>query len=359
LPNGNRTTIDIDRLLLDKDNPRLPEELQGANQAAILEYLYNNASLDELARSFVDNGFFEHEPLIVAAENDHYVVLEGNRRLGALKVLLGEPEAEGLEIDLDGDVPAEDVARLHSVPCFVVDDRDDVHKYLGFRHIGGIKKWSAEAKARYVTAEVDRVAAAGSDQPFRDVARRVGSNVQGIRNSYVAMAALRVAKREFSVPIEHVEQRRFGVWLRAMNSPELRDYVGLGTPRTYQEIRETLPSLHGDQLAEVIADMSPQDGTGRAVLADSRDVTTYAQILTNRRAHSVLRRYRDFELAKQIVVQADIPVRIRQLARSVQLVIDEVSRMDERAPDVQEAAEELASLSRALLAIARVDSENA
>ncbi len=84
--------VEPGELRLDPENPRLPEEVIGESQSAILRYLFDNAVLDELATSYTNNGFFEHEPLMVARDDHHYVVLEGNRRLAALKILLQDEE---------------------------------------------------------------------------------------------------------------------------------------------------------------------------------------------------------------------------------------------------------------------------
>ena len=105
VPAPERRDLPVADLLLDPENPRLPEDLQGADQPELLRYLNDETVLEEIIRSLNDNGFFEHEPLI-AYEDDElegYVVLEGNRRLAALKVLLGAPEArdQGLEPLLD------------------------------------------------------------------------------------------------------------------------------------------------------------------------------------------------------------------------------------------------------------------
>lgn len=86
-------------LKLDDQNPRLPGELHGRSQSELLAYIYKTGALEELAQSFIDNGFFEHEPLIVLAEPDEdgrHIVLEGNRRLATLMILLELPEAEEL-----------------------------------------------------------------------------------------------------------------------------------------------------------------------------------------------------------------------------------------------------------------------
>ncbi|WP_409047522.1 ParB N-terminal domain-containing protein [Microbacterium sp. HA-8] len=78
----------VDELTLDTRNPRLVTAA-APSQKSLLRQLYEQESLDELAQSFVDNGYFAEEPLVVVKENGEWVVVEGNRRLATLKLLLG------------------------------------------------------------------------------------------------------------------------------------------------------------------------------------------------------------------------------------------------------------------------------
>jgi ParB-like nuclease domain len=352
---ARQAEIAVADLRLDPQNPRLPEELQGAEQPRLLRYLYDNGALDELIRSFADNGFFRHEPLIVVASDDldGYVVLEGNRRLCALKILLGEPDAqeEGLEPQLDERVDDARLDELRVVPCYLVDDPLDVHQFLGFRHIGGIKTWSAEAKARYLLSETEREAEAGAPNPFGDVARRVGSNAQGVRNSYLALALLRHARDEFEIQVRHVMEERFGVWLRCMNAQDIRRYVGLDSPRRYEEVREQIVRTSGERLREVVGDLTPR-GEQRPVLWDSRDVTVYGQVLTNPVAHDALRKYEDLTTARQIVQLAELPQRLRTLRSQIDVAALEAQQA-EPTDDLVQAAEALSAAARALRATVR------
>ena len=345
--------IAVQDLRLDASNPRLPEHLRGADQSQLLKYLHATAVLGELAKSFVDNGFFPHEPLIVSQpdEDGKHDVLEGNRRLAALTILLGLPAAEhasDIKITLDPPPTPEQLANLRTVPCVVVDDREDVRGFIGFRHIGGIKAWGAEAKARYLLAEVRRAQTRDPDKdPFLVVARAVGSNSQGVRNPYIAMRILIHGREHFGIDITAIQSYRFGVWNRAMNSPDLRSYIGFGNARTFKEIETSLGDLQEGPLREVLRDMTPADGSKRAVLGDSRDVTIYAQVLQNERAHAILRQYDNLSLARQVVEQASVPQRIRQVVRSIDILMQEISRQG--APqDALEPARELAQLAQSL-----------
>lgn len=354
------TTRLASELALDPRNPRLPEDLQGVGQAVLLEWLYENGVLEELMRSMADNGFFEHEPLIVAdEETDGFpaVALEGNRRVAALKILLSLPPADSIEPPLKHDVlltPERRVELLGPIPCYVVA-RAEVHRYLGFRHIGGIKTWDPEAKARYIYSEVERAREKGATRPFLEVARAVGSNSQGIRNSYLSLAILRVARDEMAIDVSYVLRNRFGVWLRCMTSSELRAYIGFPTTaREYEDVQAQFRTLIGENLAEVVGDLSPGP-TGRPVLADSRDVTTYARVLSTPRAHDVLRRSSDLALAGQVVEELQLPHRISRATDGLKIIFEEVQRAALITPDIRQAVDELWLAARSIEKAARPD----
>ena len=341
--------IPVANLLLDGDNPRLPERLHPASPSDLVKFLYEEGVLEELALSYLDNGFFQHEPLIVipAGEGEKFTVVEGNRRLAALKILHGGPEAGDIRF-FDMDPTPAQLEELAEVPCFSVSDRDEIHAYIGFRHIGGLKTWPPEAKARYLVVEARKLVEDGVEDPFRELARRVGSNAQGVRNPYVAIRILHHARAEFGLDVRYIQDHRFGVWLRCMNSADIREHIGLNGARTYQEIEEALKGIRGDRLEEVLGDLKSSGGRARAVLGDSRDVTAYGRVLASERARDTLRKTRDLSLAKQVVEELGLGARAWRLVESVKLFVDNLHRVElEEIPgDLREATEELANVSR-------------
>ena len=348
--------IPVRNLLLDGDNPRLPEKLHRGSQSELLNFLRKRGVLEELAQSYLDNGFFQHEPLIVLRtdEPDKYTVVEGNRRLAALKILHGAPEAGDIRF-LGIDPSREQLEQLEKIPCFPVSDRDDVHAYIGFKHIGGLKTWSPEAKARYVLAEVRKLVEGGAEDPFRELGRRVGSNAPGIRNPYLAIRILLHAREEFGLDVTDVQDHRFGVWLRCMNSADIKAYIRLCGARTYQEIEEALKDIRGDRLEEVLGDLKSAEGRALAVLGDSRDVTAYGRVLANEQARATLRKTGDLSLAKQVVEELGLGQRAWRLVDSVKLFVDALHRMEleDMPSDLLEATEDLARVSRSARDIVR------
>ncbi|MEU8608449.1 hypothetical protein AB0C29_10665 [Actinoplanes sp. NPDC048791] len=350
--------VPVSSLKLDPDNPRLPEEVQGKDQSEILTYLDENDVLDELADSFLTNGFFENEPLLVLPPDPDgkRVVVEGNRRAGTLLILLQMPAAEhaGLRIDFDPPPTAEQLQELSAVPAFEVADREEVSRYLGFRHISGLKTWDPEAKARYLWSQVEEAARKGSEDPFYEVGRRVGSNALGVRNAYNAYNILRHARDEMGLRKEtqFVLREKFGVWTRLLGTANIPDYIGL--PRTatsYPEVRNRPNSMNAERLVEVLTDLSPKVGQRRAVLQDSRDATDYSDVLANDVARRTLREYDNLNLARQVVENAQLSGRLADLIATVEVLQRDVPRMEEVTEDDAARGRELSALTRALSAV--------
>src|ERR1051326_7796936 len=85
----------VTNLLLDPNNPRIPDSGKELSQRDLIADLLENDKVYELARSIVTNGYYPVESLIVVIEKGKKYVVEGNRRLAALKLLLspeGAPE---------------------------------------------------------------------------------------------------------------------------------------------------------------------------------------------------------------------------------------------------------------------------
>ncbi|WP_457972303.1 hypothetical protein [Arthrobacter sp. D1-17] len=344
--------VAVEFLALDPQNPRLPEELLGHSQEELLTWLNEEEVLDELARSMLENGFFEHEPLVVLSQDDagNYTVVEGNRRLAALTILLQLPSAQAANLTFDFlSLPNQvQLDRLRTVPCFVVSDRQEVRKFLGFRHIGGLKTWSPESKARYLEAEIEHAVEEGSNDAFRDVARRVGSTVPAVRGQYLALKVLREA-RELGIDSRYIIRERFGVWNRLLNSPEVRRYIGLDAVSTVDEVRTVSKTLNPLGLRQVITDLTPADSGTKPVLWDSRDVTIYGKVISNERALASLMKFGDLAVARQIVERGAVTERLRTITRSIEAITQDIDSYEINS-DTEAVAAALVSAARTLSA---------
>src|SRR5712664_4056730 len=77
----------VNALQLDAKNPRLGREKFSRAPRDIIQYLFDHDKAAEVAESIATRGFFPNEPLLAIREGNHLIVVEGNRRLAALKAL--------------------------------------------------------------------------------------------------------------------------------------------------------------------------------------------------------------------------------------------------------------------------------
>ena len=77
----------LNSLSLDLNNPRIKYRGVPLNQTQIMKFLIEKEKVYELAKKISEEGFFVGEEPIICIENNKKVVLEGNRRTAALKLL--------------------------------------------------------------------------------------------------------------------------------------------------------------------------------------------------------------------------------------------------------------------------------
>jgi hypothetical protein len=68
-------------LRFDLENPRFIDQ-HFKDELEIIQYLYDNADVDELIQSILSAGYIDFEPLIVQRNSN--IVFEGNRRLAGV-----------------------------------------------------------------------------------------------------------------------------------------------------------------------------------------------------------------------------------------------------------------------------------
>ena len=114
--------------------------------------------------------------MIVARENGKNVVIEGNRRLAAVRILL-DPECFGFATDIP-EITAEAKKDLDKLPV-LFSTREESWRHLGFKHINGAAKWSSYAKARYI-AEIRK----GFSIPLDSIARQIGDTHRTVQRLF-------------------------------------------------------------------------------------------------------------------------------------------------------------------------------
>ena len=180
--------LPVEELHLDAKNPRIQQVAEDLDERAILEILWREYSVEELAWSIAQNGYFPHESLFVADENGQLVVVEGNRRLAAVRILRDPALREKLRADSIPHISDEAVEQLAKLPV-IRRQRDEIWQYIGFKHVNGPQVWSSLAKAEYIAWVRNQI---GTD--LTQIASTIGDRHSTVARLYRAYMALKQAE---------------------------------------------------------------------------------------------------------------------------------------------------------------------
>lgn len=145
-------TLTLEALTLDTINPRFVDEQNGQEQT--IKHLFDTAKIVELATDILKLGYFENEVPIVLAENQEYIVLEGNRRVCCLKTLNDPaltPTEYRKEIDqllIRYEPEAQNLPK--SIRALVVHTRAEAAPHIARLHTKTTKeKWTTDQQATF------------------------------------------------------------------------------------------------------------------------------------------------------------------------------------------------------------------
>ncbi|MBT9136196.1 MAG: hypothetical protein DDT34_01269 [Firmicutes bacterium] len=302
----------VSLLHLDSQNPRLPEEAQGKSEEELLNVLYKEFYLDELADSMAENGYFDAEPLVavphklpseledidpnskefqdfINRNSTELIVVEGNRRLATARLLLDLELREKLRIKHWPSLSEQVADDLRILPVIVYLRRSEVTPYLGVRHIMGIQKWDSYAKARYIVQLTE------SGLSIKQVQEQIGDKQRGsTTQSYVAYKLLEQVENEFDFDTRRAK-RDFSLLLLAIGQGNIKRFLGL--PRRLAEVNpdEPVATENLDDL-RVLVTWIFGDGKKERVITDSRLITNrLSHIVNSAEAVSYLERTGDLE----------------------------------------------------------------
>lgn len=277
--------IDLKELNFDPLNPRLPEHLKNAAEVDVLVYLLLEANLIELMLSIGQQGFFIGEPLLVAPDSDgKYIVVEGNRRLGALKLLHGdfEPPVIPGQVKL-----ARENAKFkpEKIPCLLFNDRKDILTYLGYRHITGIKEWDPLAKARYLKQLRERYDE-NHAEAHKILAKEIGSKAAHVAK---LLTGLTLVEKARDLGILHrlklsEDDIQFSVLTTALGYPGICEFIGITGA---SDVEAT--GLKETEFEELFGWMFDRS-RGQTVLGESRKLGKLSRVVANPAACEQLRR---------------------------------------------------------------------
>jgi hypothetical protein len=247
--------VRVQRLVFDTENPRLTMDRKGLGDEEMVSLLWREMAVDEIVDSISANGFFREEPLIVIPktpgkmdpEKDNFVVVEGNRRLAAVRLLLDK----GLQQRIGAkDVPSvSETIRddLQKLPVGIYEKRPYVWAYLGFRHINGPKPWDALGKAMFVARVYE-----GQGLSLDKIAQQIGDRNITVKRLYRGFTLLRQAEREGSFDRADAIANRFyfSHLYTAADQAEFQKFLGIDSESSLR--KDPVPKSKLKQLGELM-----------------------------------------------------------------------------------------------------------
>jgi hypothetical protein len=157
-----QTKIPVNQLLVDTQNPRLPEMQTSQDDAIRLMIKAQGSKVFALAQHLANNGTNPSSlPIVIPTlENEKmYYVLDGNRRLTAIRILERPELVDGLFDNSSLQKIKELSLKYKNRPinefeCVVFNDREQADPWIQLIHRGesqgaGLVEWNGQVAARY------------------------------------------------------------------------------------------------------------------------------------------------------------------------------------------------------------------
>lgn len=157
--------VSLDDLLLDKDNPRFGfQDKTIISQDAILDRIVEKFGVDDVLSSLAVNGYFAAEPMVCRRidGSSKSTVVEGNRRLAACLILMGDARAKSQVARTEQYRSVwEQHGKKQIDPAPVIafsahEQEQEILSYLGVRHIASSQPWDSYAKAAWVAQVIEK-----------------------------------------------------------------------------------------------------------------------------------------------------------------------------------------------------------
>jgi hypothetical protein len=273
-------------LNFDPENPRFYRLNDPSSVPAVIEEMLDDEGVQDLMLSIGEKDYFEGEPLLVAEDiNGALIVVEGNRRLAATKLLNGDidpPRRRQASVDI---IRSEATYKPNALPCIRYPNRKDVLRYLGYRHITGVKQWDSLSKAKYLAQLRDDFYASDSHaRQLKALANDIGSKPAYVGKLLTALALYNRAENQkfFKLGI-HQEDIEFSYLTTALNYNPIIEWLGLESGSDHD-----MPKLNEERLRLAFSWMFAKDQNGRTVLGESRNLRELACIVESEDATQVL-----------------------------------------------------------------------
>ncbi|MCU0286619.1 MAG: AAA family ATPase [Acidobacteria bacterium] len=331
------------RLIHERDYVEVPESKIKDKGVAQRTFRFitgdKNQDIQDLIDSFKASGYLPIDQIQVRElENGDYVVVEGNRRVAALKMLANEYETKNIDLgNLDPFI-------FDNVPVVMYKDADEMHHLtlMGLKHISGNKKWKEWNQAKLLE-KMNSSHHLSEDE----ICRRIGISKVELRRSLRALSL--VEQYRNSDYGDQFDESKFPIFREVARNAELKVWLDWDDS-SYQAKNAASMEFFFSLISREPIDVSDDEGqvdfnnNFRAPAIVKRDdVVSLSEIINDTRAMTQLRLTRDINAAYRA---SNLVLRERQDAaiKSLANEIDALNQMNIRGENLTELSSALGKL---------------
>ena len=343
----------LDELYLDAKNSRLDHHQTNTNlsQEDILDMM-SDWDLYELAVSYLENGFWQHEALLVVEEElegQHcLVVIDGNRRLAALIYLQRAISGKQVSKKWSSLVENRDILTelFNEIPYLQTDSRQALESFLGFHHhVTGTKEWFPAQKAEYIANLINR-----HRLNYEEASRIIGISTSKVQYYYIAhQLFLQMESYLEGFSVKKAEWR-FTTLFSSLQTLGVQKYLGLDLLANPSNTRTPVPKNRLDALANFARWLfGSQQHT--PLLSGSQNVADFGRLLENSQAIQYLENNKNarFDVAWRLAYgDEEIIQLIDEAHDKIKISLSYIERYKD-SPEIQRAVEKLVINSKELL----------
>ena len=295
-------TLHPDELTLDQENPRFGLS-SAEDEPSALRVLLEKANLKELWDSISERGYEPFEPLVATYEDKELVVLEGNRRLAAVKFILNPDLTENKSTKRR--IPRLDKDKLNScknLPVLIVDNRAQAAGYIGFKHVNGPTRWSSLAKAKFGVDFFEALDGTLSPQQrMQSLTKQLGDSRGLIIRLLVAYKIVLQAMNQEILETLKIDSEKieFSHLYTLINNPDSRAFIGLSRAPLSESmiIDSPIPDTHHQNLLELFGWLY---GESSVIKAQGTDRPRLQRVLASSEGLKELRTTGDLSIAEAV-----------------------------------------------------------
>ncbi len=291
--------VSLSQLLLDPNNPRFAEIGEGyspvpesriaeerVQQKAFDRMLFPRFDVPELRDTIRTVGYLPVDRIIIRSCGEDkttgqplYVVVEGNRRITALKWLI-DLHAEGKET-----LNPKEIENLENIPALLLDEErapSTARLILpGLRHVSGVKEWGPYQRAKAVNILRE------GGQPPKEVAQSLGLSTQAANQLWRSFLALEQMRKDEEYG-EFVTPRLYSYFEEIIKRPNVRNWLAWDdNERTFTD-EDNVKELYSWIIGELI-DEGDEQVRSEPKLPEAKSIRDLGKFIDNETSFTIFR----------------------------------------------------------------------